>query len=351
MGRIHRKISRLISGSIAVGLFPGASWLVEKKGREESRGSLGNAQVVPIVRPMAGNTIFDLASITKPICTGTLSMIFWQDGILDPGEKVGQYLPEFSGAWRDDVTVGQVLSHSSGLPSGIPLSEVCSTRGEVLERVCKVEKAYEPGTRTLYSDTGFILMGGLLERLAGEALDSLASRRIFYPLSMVDTAFTPAAQLRNRIAATQNQPERGGVLVGEVHDGNARFMGGVSGHAGLFSTVDDLAAFSRAMLGRGATILDREIIERATETWSDDGDNAYGLSWFKRKSPINMAGTLLSDRAYGHTGYTGTSIWVDPAQDLIAILLTNRVHPERVPERIPEMNQVRARFHDIAGGA
>lgn len=350
MGGINRRIQRLVAGSIETGLFPGASWLVEKNGLETSRGALGNAQIVPKSRSMKLDTIFDLASLTKPVCTGALAMLLWQEGLLEPDDRVGEHVPEFSGGWRDSVTIGQVLSHSSGLPSGIPLSELCRTPGEVLERICEVEKAYEPGARTLYSDTGFILMGKLLERLSGKTLDSLASGKVFSPLEMADTAFSPASQLRDRIAATQNHPERG-VLVGEVHDGNAAFMGGVSGHAGLFSTVGDLAAFSRAMLGRGPSLLDRETIEAATRTWSDDGENAYGLAWFKRKYPINMAGSLLSERAFGHTGYTGTSIWVDPACDLVAILLTNRVHPGRAPERIPEMNRVRATFHDIAAGA
>ncbi len=349
MGGIHRRIHGLMARSIEAGLFPGASWLVEAGGLEASRGALGHAQIMPASRPMTADTIFDLASLTKPVCTGTLAMLFWQEGLLDPEDRMGDHLPQFSGGWRDDVTIAQVLSHSSGLPSGIPLSKLCREPGEVLERICEVEKAYEPGTRTLYSDTGFILMGKLLERVSGETLACLASRKVFSPLEMVNTAFNPASQLRERIAATQNHPERG-VLVGEVHDGNAAFMGGVSGHAGLFSTVGDLAAFSRAMAGRGASLLDKGTIESATRIWSDDGENAYGLSWFKRKSPINMAGSLLSERAFGHTGYTGTSIWIDPARELVAILLTNRVHPDGAPERIPEMNRVRATFHDIAAG-
>jgi CubicO group peptidase (beta-lactamase class C family) len=208
--------------------------------------------------------------------------------------------------------------------------------------------AYEPGGGTLYSDVGFILLGRMLEHISGREIDDLARERIFSPLGMKNTMYNPPAALQDCIAATQDIPERGGVQVGKVHDGNARFMGGISGHAGLFSCLDDLASFSRMIIGGGNELLESGTIDEATRIWADDGENAYGLSWFKRKSPINPAGGSLSPRAYGHTGYTGTSIWFEPDRRLFAILLTNRVHPDGPAERIPEMNRLRGKFHELS---
>jgi len=344
-------IRELVESSIRGGLFPGAVWLVERRGDLISLGSAGHSQLVPVERSMSEHTIFDLASLTKPVVTGTLFMLFWERGMLDPEKPVGHYIPRFRGGWRDNVMLKQLLSHSSGLPSGLPLSKICKDPSEVLGKVCEAERAYGPGSSTLYSDVGFILMGKILERVSGRELDQLAREEVSRPLGMGRTMYNPPGELREGIAATQELPERGGILVGTVHDGNAYFMGGISGHAGLFSCAGDLAEYGRMMLGTGRKLVKGETIELATRIWSDDGKNAYGLSWFKRKHPVNPAGTSLSSRAFGHTGYTGTSIWFDPERELLAILLTNRVHPRRAARRIPEMNALRARFHDLAAGS
>jgi len=344
-------IRELIESSIKEGLFPGAGWLVERCGTLISMGSAGHSQLVPVERSMSDRTIFDLASLTKPIVTGTLSLILWERGILDPEQPVGHYIPRFSGGWRDEVMLKHLLSHSSGLPSGLPLSKLCRDPSEVLAKICEAEGVYEPGSATLYSDVGFILMGKILERVSGRELDELAREEVFSPLGMDRTMYNPPGDLCGGMAATQDFPERGGVMVGNVHDGNAYYMGGVSGHAGLFSCVDDLADYGRMMLGTGVKLVGSKSIELATRIWSDDGKNAYGLSWFKRKHPVNPAGSQLTPLAFGHTGYTGTSIWLDPGKELLAILLTNRVHPRRAAERIPEMNAVRAGFHDLAAGS
>lgn len=347
---IGDKIAGLMDSSIASDLFPGAVWLVEEKGIRIAEGSAGYAERIPTQREMSRTTIFDLASLTKPICTGTIALRMWDKGQISPDHPVSRYLPEFSGDWRNHVTLGQVLSHSSGLPSGIPLSKICSDPSEVLKRICEVEMAYPPGEKTLYSDVGFILLGKLMERLSGMPLDELTAKEVFTPLGMEHTMYRPDPGLRCRIAATQDCPARKRVLIGEVHDGNAFFMGGISGHAGLFSCIDDLAGFCRMMLGRGPSLLSGQTIEEATRVWADDGENAYGISWFKRKFPVSPASSFFSERAYGHTGYTGTSIWIEPARELFAILLTNRIHPDRNADRIPEMNLARRKFHDIALG-
>ncbi len=322
--------------------------MVEERGRIAARGTAGRAQEVPVKRKMAQATLFDLASLTKPIVTGTCCMVLWQRGELSIEMPVRHYLPEFGGGWRNRVLVSQVLSHSSGLPSGLPLSKLCASPSEVLDRVCEAKMEYHRGSKTLYSDVGFILLGKLIERMSGVAIDALAKREVFDPLGMRMTMYKPGEELRELIAATEDVRSRGGVLVGEVHDGNAHFMGGVSGHAGLFSCVGDLARYCRMMLGRGPRVLSQDTVALATRVWADDGSNAFGLSWFKRRSPIDPAGNHFSEMAYGHTGHTGTSIWIEPTRDLFAILLTNRVHPDSAPDRIPEMNRLRAQFHDLA---
>jgi CubicO group peptidase (beta-lactamase class C family) len=346
------KIRKLLESSIAGGLFPGAVWHVEEKGDVVARGHTGHSQTVPRRSKMSEETLFDLASLTKPIVSGTLALLLRERSQLDISNPVGFYLPKFDVGWKKEVRVSQLLSHYSGLPSGLPLSSLCADKSEVLDRICEAEMAYEPGSRTLYSDVGFILLGILMESICRGNIADLARDMIFHPLGMEHTMYNPPMDARGKIAATQDIPERGGIQVGKVHDGNASFMGGTSGHAGLFSCIDDLATFSRMMLGEGTEtgLLEAETIEDATRIWSDDGEDAYGLAWFKRKSPINPAGKMLSPRAYGHTGFTGTSLWMDPDRNLFAILLTNRVHPKGAEEKIPEMNMLRGRFHDISAG-
>lgn len=349
-GGVDERITSLIRSSICSGLFPGAVWLVQEGDGIVSRGQAGLAQRVPSQRHMRRQCIFDVASLTKPVCTGTIALKLWEGGELSPDEHFGRYLPQFSGGWRDGITLGQVLSHSSGLPSGLPIPKLCKDPSQVLDCICKAEMAYAPGSRTLYSDVGFILLGKLLERVSGKALDVLGNRVVFGPLGMDRTMYRPPRRLRPEIVATERSRSGRGALVGVVHDGSARFMRGVSGHAGLFSSIDDLAKFCRTMLGKGHAVLSRQTIERATSVWADDGENAYGLGWFKRRSPENPASRHFSKLAYGHTGYTGTSIWIDPARDFFAILLTNRVHNQTDAGRIPEMNRMRRRFHDLALG-
>jgi CubicO group peptidase (beta-lactamase class C family) len=347
---IQEKITRLIDSSISSGLFPGAVWLVEEGDRIVSRGRAGLAQRVPSERPMRRKSIFDVASLTKPVCTATIALKMWEVGEVSLDAPVRRYLPEFSGGWKDGVILSQVLSHSSGLPSGLPIPRLCKDPPQVLDCLCKAEMAYAPGSKTLYSDVGFILLGKLLERVSGQPLDVLGRRMVFGPLGMERTVFRPPRRLRPDIVATEKSRTGRTALVGVVHDGGSRFMGGVSGHAGLFSCIDDLAKFCRMMLGKGQRLLSRQTVAEATRVWANDGENAYGLGWFKRRSPEDPASRHFSKMAYGHTGYTGTSLWIDPARDFFAILLTNRVHSQSDAGRIPEMNRTRRRFHDLALG-
>ncbi len=344
---IHTQAGRMIYSCLRSGIFSGAVWRIVAKGRVVSTGSVGYAERTPSTRPMRMDTIFDLASLTKPICTGTLCLMMVESGQISLEEHPAEYLGELKPSWAREITIGQLLSHSSGLPAGIPLTKMCSKPGEILDAFSKIELAYEPGTRALYSDAGFILLGLLLESASGEGLAALFNKRVAICLGLKDTTFKPPLENKERIAATEVlQP--GIALVGEVHDPNARFMGGVSGHAGLFSTVEDLEKFCWSLLGEGEELLSPSTVRMATRAVSRDDGNVFGLSWFKRRSPLNPAGRMMSPAAFGHTGYTGTSIWIDPERSAFVILLTNRVHPHDRKETLGPMNKLRADLHDLS---
>jgi CubicO group peptidase (beta-lactamase class C family) len=280
------------------------------------------------VRP---DTVYDLASLTKVVATTTAAMILVDEGRLDLDKRVRDFLPRFAGGAKDRVTVRQLLTHSSGLDWWAPLYKEVKGRAAYVERIEAMDLVYEPGTKSLYSDLGLILLGESLERVAGERLDAFARRRIFEPLGMRATLFRPGPELLPRIAPTENDPWRGRVLRGDVHDENAFALGGVAPHAGLFGTAGDLARFAQMLLN-GGVFEHRRIVSRATlEAFTRRAgvpDSSRALGW-ETQSENSSAGALLSERSFGHTGFTGTSLWVDPERELFVILLTNRVHPTR----------------------
>jgi CubicO group peptidase (beta-lactamase class C family) len=301
-------------------------------------------------------TIYDLASLTKVVGLTTVVMMLVEKGKLDLDAPVTRYVPEFT-AGGDSVSVRQLLTHSSGLPAWLPLYREVHSRAEMFARVNATALEAAPGSRMVYSDLGAILLTEIVERIAGQRLDRLLERRVFQPLGMRDTRFNPPARLRSRIAPTENDPWRGRVLRGEVHDENAAAMGGVSGHAGLFSTAADLVRFAQMMLRGGRApagprggarprLLDSATIAAFT-TVQNPALSGRALGW-DTPTPGSSAGTRLTARAYGHTGFTGTSMWIDPGQDLFVILLTNRVHPTRQNEQILA---IRPRVADLAVAA
>jgi CubicO group peptidase (beta-lactamase class C family) len=244
------------------------------------------------------------------------------------------------------VTVRHLLTHTSGLPAHREYFKTVQTRRDVVARALAEALEAEPGVKSVYSDIGFILLGEILERLTGRPLDPMASERIFAPLGMAGTMFHPAAELRARIAPTENDSEfRKRVLRGEVHDENAWVMGGVSGHAGLFSTAGDLAVFCQMLLN-GGQYAHQRLLRRSTIAQFTAADslsaNTRALGW-NVPTPESSSGRYFSPRSFGHTGFTGTSMWVDPDKQLFVVLLTNRVHPTRQNEKI---QQVRPALHD-----
>jgi CubicO group peptidase (beta-lactamase class C family) len=290
--------------------------------------------------------------------TTTLAMELVDEGRLDLDARVRSFFPRFAGPGKDRVTVRQLLTHTSGLAWWAPLYRELSGKGACLERIVAMDLAYEPGTGSSYSDLGFILLGEILERLAGAPLDELARERVLDPLGMHDTLFRPPPALVPRIAPTENDPWRGRVLRGEVHDENAFAMGGVAGHAGLFGSAPDLARLAQMLLD-GGTCDGRRLVSRVSVElftgWAGIPGVTRALGWdtpsdgSERRSSVpgepgySSAGSLLSPRSFGHTGFTGTSLWLDPQRGVYVALLTNRVHPTRENERI---RAVRSRLAD-----
>jgi beta-glucosidase-like glycosyl hydrolase/CubicO group peptidase (beta-lactamase class C family) len=275
------------------------------------------------------DTIYDLASLTKLIVTTTMAMILVDEGRLDLSRPVSAFIPTFRGGAKDRITVEQLLTHSSGLDWWAPLYKEAKGREDYVRRIVAMDLKSEPGEKAVYSDLGILLLGEILERVAGESLDDFARRRILGPLGMKDTGFRPGSELLPRIPPTEVAEERGGLVHGVVHDPNAFGLGGVAAHAGLFGTAPDLARFAQMMLNGGVydhqRIVSRERVEQFTAGPRVPGSSrAYG---WEKPTPENAGGARLSPSAFGHTGFTGTSIWIDPSRRLFVILLTNRIHP------------------------
>jgi len=285
--------------------------------------------------------MYDLASLTKVVVTTTVAMILYDEGRLDLEKKVQDYLPLFIGPGKDKVTVRHLLTHSSGIDWWAPLYEELKGRQEYLERIQAMDLVYEPGTEYKYSDLGMILLGEILSRVAGKPFDQVASERVFEPLGMTDTLYRPGADRLARIAPTEIDSEwRGRLVHGEVHDENAFALGGIAPHAGLFSTAHDLARFVQ-MLANGGVLEHHRIVSRSTvelftrKVGSVEG-STRALGWDTKSPEGSTAGSYFSLDSFGHTGFTGTSIWYDPHRDLFLILLTNRVHPTRDNKLIRE---------------
>ena len=285
--------------------------------------------------PPDEHTLWDLASLTKVVGTTTAVMRLVAEGALSLDAPVQRYLPRWTGRHVERVTVRHLLLHSSGLPAGRPLYRLPDARA-ARDSLYATQLDTVPGARMLYSDLGILLLGDIVGALTNEPLDAHLKRTVFDPLGMTETMFRPPAGLLWRIAPTEIDPWRGRHVRGEVHDENAFLLGGVASHAGLFGSAHDLARFARMYLRGGeldgAPILDPGTIERFT-TVADRSFSSRALGW-DTPDGRNSAGTRMSGRAFGHTGFTGTSIWIDPAHGVFVLLLSNRVNPSRANTRI-----------------
>jgi uncharacterized protein YbbC (DUF1343 family)/CubicO group peptidase (beta-lactamase class C family) len=319
-------ISEIAKKAIQAGKIPGAVILIGNEGKVVYRKAFGVSALKPKKLPMTIDTIFDIASLTKVIATSTAVLQLVEMGKLNLEDPVAKYWPEFKASGKEEITVCDLLTHYSGLRPALDLKPNWSGYVTALSMVEEEKSLFPPGTSFIYSDVNFIILGELVSRVSGEPLDVYCAEHIFKPLGMEDTGFKPSSVLRPRIAPTEYlHGTTGKMLWGEVHDPIANSMGGVAGHAGLFSTADDLAIFAQMVLDGGSRksvqILSPLTVKKMTTPQSPpDKIPLRGLGW-------NIDSSLASESSYGHKGFTGTGIWIDPVSNTYVIILTNRVHP------------------------
>lgn len=359
-------ISAFLSERIAAGDFPSAVYLVAERGRVSFSDALGHAVRGPVELAATLDTIYDLASLTKPLITGLLSARRIEAGHLKLDEEVHHYLPEFELADKRAITVRHLLTHTSGLSAWRPL--YITTKGlkeETLRAIAAEPLEAVPGAQVRYSDLGFITLGFLLEKISDAPLIELARLEIFAPLGLKRTFFNPETALQTETAAceTGNLYERGmcdemkivgeysgwreQLIWGEVHDGNAFFLGGAAGHAGLFSTASETLRISEQFLARTTELLKPETCALFSTNMTEGLEEARSLAWQLARTKDSTAGPALSPASFGHNGFTGTSCWIDPEREAIFLLLTNRTHAARSLPFV-NINSVRRRFHSLA---
>jgi CubicO group peptidase (beta-lactamase class C family) len=338
----------VLRDAIAQCAFSAASFAVTHRDRLSALKTFGRFTDEPNSPQVHPSTLFDLASLTKVVATTTMAMKLYERGLLDLDAPITAIVPEFlSEAAKDSrrraVTLRMLLAHSSGLPAYEKLFLKAKTRDELLRAVLTVPLAGDPSVRAEYSDIGFILLGTALERIADESIDRFCQRKIFAPLAMANTTFNPPAELRAKIPPTaDDRIFRYKIIEGEVQDENAFALGGVAAHAGLFSTARDLAQFAHAMLNGGQPILRPETVALFTRRELTPVGTSRALGWDTPSAP-SQSGKYFSPGSFGHLGYTGTSLWIDPVRKISITLLTNRTWPDCSNQAI---KQVRPRFHD-----
>lgn len=331
--------------------FPGAVLAVGRHGRQALLAPVGR-YAVDKTTPVEAATIYDLASLTKVVGLTTACMLLVDEGKLSLDAPVQRYVPAFRGAGKEGVTIRHLLTHSSGLPDWRPLYRETANRPEAIALVDTTPLAWAPGERYVYSDLGAIVLMQVVEALAGEPIDRFLASRVFGPLGMAATRYRPPPSWRRTIAPTAlDTAFRHRMLHGEVHDANAGRLEGASGHAGLFSNAADLSRFAAMLLNGGAwdslQLIRSETLAEFTRRQDLPPGSSRALGWDTPDEPrtaSSSAGMQLSERAFGHTGFTGTSIWIDPDRDLFIILLTNRVNE---PSNSTAIRRVRPRVADL----
>jgi CubicO group peptidase (beta-lactamase class C family) len=327
-----RPLAHIVDSAIAVGAAPGGVVAVSVRGLRYIHG-VGHLGIDDSATPDS-KTLYDLASLTKVVGLTTGMMLAVSEGKIDLDAPVQRYVPAFAGAGKEAVTIRHLLTHSSGLPAHRRLWELATDRAGAIALVNSTPLDTVPGVRMVYSDLGAMVLTEALESAYAMRLDSLLASRVFQPLGMSSTEFLPPASILPRIAPTERDPWRGRILRGEVHDENAARLGGISGHAGLFSDAEDMLTFGEWLLGRreGGTAGRVPISPAVAATFTTRQDRPPGssraLGW-DTPSENSSAGTRFSSQSFGHTGFTGTSIWMDPTRGVVLVLLTNRVNPTR----------------------
>jgi CubicO group peptidase (beta-lactamase class C family) len=324
-----RHIDAVVAEGLERGKMPGCVVLAGSRGKVAWLKAYGSKQLQPDALPMTTDTVFDLASLTKPIATATSVMTLIEQGRLKLDEPVAKHIPEFGANGKDAITIQHLLTHQGGLIPDNSLRDYLDGPKLAFDRIHQLELTAQPGARFIYSDVGFLVLGELVERISGQPLNDYARSAIFGPLGMTETMFLPDESLRARAAVTQQRD--GYWMRGEVHDPRSFALGGVAGHAGLFSTASDLAKYAQ-MLINGGKLGDVRVLRGDTVARMRTPVEAPGglraLGWDVRTGYSSNRGDLFSDQAFGHGGFTGTAIWIDPQLDLFVIFLSNRVHPD-----------------------
>ncbi|MFZ5817903.1 MAG: serine hydrolase domain-containing protein [Bacillota bacterium] len=326
MQRLEGHLTR----AIQQGAFPGCTYALYHRGSLAGHGALG-------ATPAGAESLYDLASLTKPIAMLGL-MALLEEGLLRLDDPAARFLPPMRRPDKQGITLRQLLTHTAGFAGVVPLYQRCRGREAMLEALYDLPLAYPPGTRVEYTSMGMIILGEVLEAVSGMRMGEYLRRRLFDPMELGSLQFNPPPALAPRCAPTEDCPRRGRVVQGEVHDGNCEALGGEHAHAGLFGTAADVAAIGAMMLQggswRGRRILKPSTVALMTANHTAHLGQARGLGWQGKDPAGSPAGDLFSPRSYGHTGFTGTSLFVDPDRGIAFALLTNRIHPSRANEQI-----------------
>ena len=365
MGTRNEQLSALLQEHIDAGEFPSAVYLVADRGQVVYEDALGHSVVEPYRLANKLDTIYDLASLTKPLITGLLCSRRIEFGELTLDSSVSHYLAEFDRTDKQMITIRELLTHTSGLPAWRPLYLLAEDQPDrVAGAIASLDLEYKPGTRVIYSDLGFIALGILLERMTGHyRIAEIARHEIFEPLNLKQTFFNPEIALQTGIAAceTGNAYEvdmckqtgaaeyansRQRLIWGEVHDGNAYFLGGGAGHAGLFSTAAETFLLAQQFLESSTILLKPETCKLFREDMTPGLEEARSIGWQLAATKDSTGGIDLPRDSFGHNGFTGTSVWIDPEHQRIFILLTNRTHAHVLP--FANINAVRREFHSLA---
>ena len=373
-------VSQFLQERINANDFPSAVYLVAEKGEIFFQDALGFAVVEPERIPATTDTIYDLASLTKPLVTGLLSSILIESGTVRLDDEIADYFHEFDIAEKGGVTIQNLLTHTSGFKSWLPFYYFAENKRDLSEHLTEIiaETPLEnqPNEKVIYSDLNFLVLQRLVENTFAKNIDEIAASEIFAPLGLINTCFNPPKKFKPHIAASEKgneyekqtcielgylKPQLNGSdkeirnprsafrnyqIWGEVHDGNAYFMGGVAGHAGLFSTAEEVFKIAQQFLPNHTTLLKPETCGLFSTNFTPGMNQARSIAFQLAATPESTAGSRMSPQSFGHLGFTGTSLWIDPEKERIFILLTNRTHAHPLP--FVNINSVRRRFHDLA---
>lgn len=374
------EITRFLSERIAAGDFPSASYLVAEKGEVVFQDAVGLAVVEPEQIKVEVGTIYDLASLTKPLVTGCLLARLIEKGEIGLSDKLSKFFPEFDTIEKRDISIRDLVTHTAGFSAWRPFYLITTANSEIRNAIAAIPLEYTFESKVVYSDLSFLMLGFLVAKIFGRSLDEAARDEIFDPLGFKSTGFAPSAELKLRIAASEKgnefekqtcieqgflasvvneirddgRPPEGGtpsgfrddIIWGEVHDGNTFYMDGVAGHAGLFSTADEVRILGEQFLPANSRLLKPKTCELFCTNLTNGLNENRSVAFQLASTKDSSAGKSLSPQSFGHTGFTGTSIWIDPAAERIFVLLTNRTHIHPLP--FVNINSVRRRFHELA---